>query len=253
MGIPIRVHITLVALLPLFALNLRHLMPRPSLLFGMLAAIGLFASVALHELGHSLVGRLFGYRIRDILLMPIGGVARIENMSRRPRDEILVSLAGPATSILLGLLLGLATYLTGFLRHTNWPTLFLVLAVFNVAVLALFNLIPSFPMDGGRVLRAALSPRLGRLRATRIASGIGRALAMLFFVYSLAHGRWLGMALAGFIYLAARNEWRMVQMEETMKNHPFGPLFGLRPDDVERTDDRTAKSVEVGPPPYGKP
>ena len=105
-GIPIRVHITLWILLPLIAINLAHSMGSFSLFWGLLAAVGLFTSVALHELGHSIVALAKGCRVREILLLPIGGMAQLDRMPSRPSDEFQIAIAGPAVSLLLALSTG---------------------------------------------------------------------------------------------------------------------------------------------------
>lgn len=186
--------------------------------------LALFGCVVLHELGHALMARRFGIQTLDITLYPIGGVARLERMPRAPGTELLIALAGPAVNfaIVVGLmilgLLGLggtdSTALLGDLLDS--------LLVVNL-VLGLFNLIPAFPMDGGRVLRALLSGWLGRALATSIAAAIGRALAMAFGVYAIfcSHDL-LHVALAAFIYFAAGAEERGVLAEEWRRTHGGG-------------------------------
>jgi Zn-dependent protease len=171
-----------------------------------------FGCVLLHELGHALMARRFGIETEDITLYPIGGVARLRRMPRAPGAELLIALAGPAVNILIVLALVSAREIGLFTGG--------VLGGFSAAlvqinlVLALFNMIPAFPMDGGRVLRALLSGWLGRVRATTIAAGIGRGLALLFGIYSLSQGSLLQVFLAGFIYMAAGQELLRVLDEE---------------------------------------
>src|SRR5262245_56226445 len=171
--------------------------------FALALVLSAFGCVVLHELGHALMARRFGIETEDITLYPIGGVARLKRMPRAPGAELLIALAGPAVNFaiaaaLLGLQgLGLAgSWLDGFVEG---------LVMVNLA-LGPFNLIPAFPMDGGRVLRAFLSGWLGRARATTIAASIGRALALAFGVYGLLSLNLLHAALAAFIYLAAGSE-----------------------------------------------
>src|SRR3954470_20731594 len=156
---------------------------------GSLLYIGcLFMIVVLHELGHALTARRFGVVTRDIILLPIGGVARLERMPRNPRQELLVAPAGPAVNVAIAVLLFAIVWLTGALPEMTLydfdvftsVRVFLYQFVLVNVVLALFNLLPAFPMDGGRVLRALLAMRMSSYaRATGIAARIGRALALL--------------------------------------------------------------------------
>jgi Zn-dependent protease len=180
---------------------------------GLPVTLATFGCVVLHELGHALMARRYGIETEDITLYPIGGVARLARMPRSPGAELLIALAGPAVNVALAM--GLAgLLLLGLLDPETTIGLFaLNLLQINV-VLAVFNMIPAFPMDGGRVLRALLSGWLGRLRATEVAAGIGRALAVLGGVYFFLNGMWFPVALAAFIYLAAGAERAQVVAEE---------------------------------------
>jgi Zn-dependent protease len=145
---------------------------------------GAMTCVVLHEFGHALTARAFGIRTRDITLYPIGGVARLERMSERPLEELLIALAGPAVNLAIAALLLPLVFLThASLALFEWtgPAIGIFLtSLFYVNVgLVLFNMIPAFPMDGGRVLRAILAVPLGRLRATEIAASLGLVLAVL--------------------------------------------------------------------------
>ncbi len=180
-GIELRVHATFALILAYFGFVA---WTRSGALADVLAAVAtillLFLCVLLHEYGHALTARRYGIGTRDITLLPIGGVAMLERMPRDPRQEIVVALAGPAVNLVIAAVLAIALALgigrTGGLVGT--------LLAANL-MLAAFNLLPAFPMDGGRVLRALLAMRLERLRATRIAVRIGQALA-------------LGLGVAGF-------------------------------------------------------
>ena len=228
-GIPIRVHVTLLIFLPLFAFSFMPVGGPQGLFYGALGAVGLFASVALHEIGHSLVARAKGSRILEILLLPIGGMARLNALPRRPIDEIQTALAGPAVSLALGIagLFG-APYVFPF-------NPLLAVVVYELGrinfMLVLFNLIPSFPMDGGRVFRAALVPRLGRLRATQLAAKVGRGFAWLFGAWALLpllhHGtiNFSLLLIAYFIHQAAGAEARVAEweaLEEMQRGQPSG-------------------------------
>jgi Zn-dependent protease len=185
--------------------------------FGLMLVLAGFGCVLLHELGHALMARRYGIGTEDITLYPIGGVARLSRMPRSPGAELLIALAGPAVNLVIAAgLLGLG--LLGLLGPTLVGRFLVNLLVVNL-VLALFNLIPAFPMDGGRVLRALLSGWVGRVRATAVAATIGRSLALLFGFYSLVNGHFVHVFLAAFIYLAAGAELAHVIAEEHRRRY----------------------------------
>jgi Zn-dependent protease len=187
--------------------------------------LSVFGCVLLHEFGHALMARRFGIETEDITLYPIGGVARLRRLPRAPGAELLIALAGPAVNFaIVGTLVGLwflgldqlllaagLDPLLGFLGQ---------LIVVNL-VLGLFNLIPAFPMDGGRVLRALLSGVMSRAQATSIAAGIGRLLAVLFALYIIVtrNGTLMHLVLAAFIFFAARAEEMQVLNEERRRRY----------------------------------
>ncbi len=245
-GIPIKMHMSWIIIL---------FMIPGTLVFRVAIALGLFASVALHELGHSFVAIHKGCRVREITLMFMGGAAQMERIPRRPLDETLMALAGPGVSLILGavgyfggrLLAGVGLSYAGMIVYIlgwiNWG-------------LAAFNLLPSFPMDGGRVFRALLTPKVGRLRATFIASRLGKIMAVLFGLYGfLSEPRsWILVAIAFFIYSAAGREYRVVQMEEAARRGggggPFWNPFQSPADPPPPFDD--SDDVLISPPPYAK-
>lgn len=173
--------------------------------------VGLFASIVLHELGHALTARRYGIRTADITLYLFGGVARLERMPRSGGPELLIALAGPAVSFVTALSLGLLALVVSRLGQPV-PGLLIELANLN-AMLGLFNLLPIFPMDGGRVLRALLSGPLGRLRATEVAAFLGRGVAIVGGAYFLANGMTQLVILAIFVYFAGSMELRQVRGE----------------------------------------
>ncbi|MDR3639438.1 MAG: site-2 protease family protein [Isosphaeraceae bacterium] len=194
-----------------------------------LLVAAVFGCVLLHEFGHALTARQFGIETEDITLYPIGGVARLRRLPRAPGAELLITLAGPAVNLAIALALGVALVAGAVVGI--WQVLplagFVRLLMYVNLVLAAFNLIPAFPMDGGRVLRAALSGWLGRLRATEIAASVGQVLAVLFGVYSLLHGELIHVALAAFIYFAARTELAHVASEEQQRTYANAPHQGI--------------------------
>ena len=243
-GIPIKVHFSLWIVLPLIALA----GPYRELFWGLAFALGLFTSVALHELGHSLVAQAQGIRVREILLLPIGGMAKLERLPTRPRDEIAMALAGPAVSLLLALLLGFLSFML-LLAHGNrvFTIPFMSLPVylaFTNLVLAFFNLMPSFPMDGGRVFRAWMTPRVGKVEATRRAAKIGRVMAIAFGILGLLTSNMFLILVAVFVYFAAAAEYKAVQFEDLfMRNVYGGPAPGTGP----------FREYRPPPPPPGHP
>ncbi len=186
-------------------------------LLTVLLVLSVFGCVLLHEFGHALMARRFGIETEDITLYPIGGVARLQRMPRAPGAELLIALAGPAVNFaiggalaILGLLglVGLGQYsVAGSLLNIN-------------LMLGLFNLLPAFPMDGGRVLRALLGGWLGRAQATTIAATIGRTLAIFFGVWAFLTLNPFQVALAAFIYFAASAEESQVLNEERRRRYP---------------------------------
>jgi Zn-dependent protease len=177
-----------------------------------------FGCVLLHEFGHALTARKFGIETVDITLYPIGGVARLRRLPRAPGAELLIALAGPAVNFVIAGILFCLIQLAGPMLGLTWTydSFVTKLLLINLG-LGLFNLVPAFPMDGGRVLRAALSTGLGRAKATQIASTVGQVLAVVFLV---AVYNWTGqvslvqLALAAFIFYAARTEEAHVLYEE---------------------------------------
>ncbi len=205
-GIPIHVHFTLLLLL-LWILWLNYKSGGP-LLSQALLLVGLFFSVLLHELGHALVARRLGIQSAEIMLYPFGGVARMAHTGA-PQHEFWISVAGPAVNIIVGLtIMGVL----GF--HATWETLkdllpgtstlrWLMMANFTLAG---FNLIPAFPMDGGRIVRAELARRLGMVRATEIAASIGQGFAILMGLAAVFMGHFILMFIAFFIFVSAGQE-----------------------------------------------
>ena len=214
-GIPVKLHVSLLLFLPYVAYvasrqfqyvadmlglppHAVHLSP---FMWGAILAVGLFVSILLHELAHSIVAIRSGTPVRSITLMMLGGVSRMEH-DVRPEREAWMAFVGPLSSGAIALLCG-AMYFVPFPIEVR--VAWLVLAVVNL-VLAAFNLLPAFPMDGGRVLRGLLAPRLGMHRATRVAVTVGKFMAVAFAFYGLLSFNVMLVLIAGFVYMGAVGE-----------------------------------------------
>jgi Zn-dependent protease/CBS domain-containing protein len=205
-GSEIRIHITFLLLLAGVGIAGYRLGSIGAAVDSVLFVVVVFACVALHELGHSLAARRYGIPTLDITLFPIGGLARLSRIPERPSEEIVIALAGPAVNVVIAtiLMLFLGVGVRGLANLENPEIGFGArLASINI-FLALFNLIPAFPMDGGQVLRAALWYKLGRRRATEIAVWIGNGLAFALGLIGLYYGDPILLLVAIFVFLAAR-------------------------------------------------
>jgi len=235
-GIPLFLHWTFL-LIPAYIVLSGTLMGRPA--FGVLADLTLvtmiFACVVLHELGHALAARRFGVQTKDIILMPIGGVARLERMPKRPQEELIVALAGPAVNVVIAAVLLLITVpfigLSGLVNPTSLSTNLVGKAIAVNLAMIVFNMLPAFPMDGGRVLRAILSSRIGHLKATRIAAKVGQTMAVLFGLAGLfVFNNPMLLFIAGFVYLGAAQEAGAAEIESSFERVRVGETFAVRAD-----------------------
>ncbi len=204
------------------------------LLLNLGVLVAVFGCVLLHELGHALTARHFGIGTHDITLYPIGGVARLERMSDKPLHELVIALAGPAVNVviaalLVGVLAAVAFVDVGLVVGSLAGLFLLRVLAVNV-VMVLFNLIPAFPMDGGRVLRALLAMGLGEPRATRIAVHVGVVLACVLGIGgTLQFGNpWL-MIIALFIIMAGQAELRGVYLRERQRRLEAADVPMVRP------------------------
>lgn len=204
--------------------------------------LSLFVCVLLHEFGHAIAAKRYGVSTRDIVLMPIGGVARLEKMPEKPVQEFVVAIAGPAVNVVIAILLfiGMGVFSDGYLLEmfadaiqqdigydvltqsgqVISPTLHFAikLAITNVA-LVIFNMIPAFPMDGGRVFRSLLSMWIGRPKATKIAAWLGQAIALMLIMLGLWGGDFMLSILGLFVIYAARTENSQVQTESLLSKY----------------------------------
>lgn len=193
-------------------------------LWGMLFVLLIFVCVVLHEYGHALTARRYGIRTRDIVLLPIGGVARLERMPDDPKQELWVALAGPAVNVVIAAILFAFLAVTGSwvplgaLDPVSGPILER-LAIVNV-FLIVFNMIPAFPMDGGRVLRALMAMRMDYVRATSIAATIGKALAFVLGFVGLFQNPFL-VLIAFFVWTGASQEAGFVRTRYALSGVPL--------------------------------
>ncbi len=213
-GIPVYLHWTFFLLLGFVALSQLVASGSPlAALGGVVFVSAIFGCIVLHELGHALMARRFGIRTRDVTLLPIGGIARLERMPEDPRQELWVALAGPAVNVVIAGLLGIWLFLTGIvpggaLSLTGGSFLASLMTV-NLA-LAAFNMLPAFPMDGGRVLRALLAQRTGYVEATVLAAKVGRGMAVVFGIVGLFWNPML-VLVALFVWFGAGQEAEAVR------------------------------------------
>lgn len=188
----------------------------------------MFLCVVMHEFGHALTAQRYGIKTEDIILLPIGGVARLRNMPEKPVQELVVAIMGPMVNVVIALLLFifLSVYmdlrilsldLLDNIHFGNWSGFLPLLMISNI-MLVLFNMIPAFPMDGGRVLRALLSMNFGRLKATRIASITGQAICIVLIAIGLYYSAYTLALIGVFIFLSASQEYRSVAMDAALKN-----------------------------------
>ena len=223
-GTAVRIHITFLLFL-VWIFGATYVAGGPDAAWSSLIFIVLvFLCVLLHEFGHIFTARAFGVRTPDVVLLPIGGVARLERIPEKPSEEFLIAIAGPLVNIVIaGLLLTVGgaddtSYAAAASLDNTTVPMVDKLAMVNL-FLAIFNMIPAFPMDGGRILRAALSARLGFVRATEIAATIGQGAAFLLGFIGLFYNPIL-IFIAIFVYLAASSEAHMVALRAVSRGVP---------------------------------
>ncbi len=222
LGTEIRIHATFFLLLLWIAVG-AYLQGGTGLAVSNLVfVLALFACVLAHEFGHILMARRYGIPTQDVTLLPIGGMARLDRIPEKPAQEIMVAMAGPAVNVVIWLILtvvlGAETRLAGLENIDDPSQGFLArLAAVNI-FLVLFNMIPAFPMDGGRVFRAAVALWVGRVRATQIAAMAGQTLAFLFGFFGLISGNPILVLIAVFVFVAATSENSDVAMRELARN-----------------------------------
>jgi Zn-dependent protease len=236
-GTAVRMHLTFLLLLAWIAATEWQRGGPQNAAHGVLFILVLFACVVLHEFGHIWAARRYGIRTADVTLLPIGGVASMERMPEKPSQEIAVALAGPAVNAAIAFVLLAVLWLDATpLSFGAFQESFLAQVAAANVVLLVFNLIPAFPMDGGRVLRAVLAIWLGFGPATQVAARIGQGLALVFAALGFIMGNPMLVLIALFIFAAAGGEARYVKARETADAQPAanatvesGPWGDVRP------------------------
>ena len=219
-GVEFRIHITFFILL--FFIYIAGMREGPNQAINAVLFISaVFASVLIHEIGHSLIASRFGKETKSITLLPIGGVATIEEMPEKPVQEIAMSAIGPFINLAIA---GILILLVGNWKGLNVPSIFpksdseFLQSLINInIILAIFNLLPAFPMDGGRILRGILGLKLDFVRATSIAVFIGQAFSLFFIFYGIFFNLWLAI-IGVFLYLGAGGEKHQIMMRNVLKN-----------------------------------
>jgi Zn-dependent protease/predicted transcriptional regulator len=235
-GIEIQVHwsFLLILVYGAFIFGAGPVSPLVGAIYGIVVILLLFVCVVLHELGHALTAKYFNVNVPYITLLPIGGVAQLERMPRKPWHEFLIAIAGPAVNFVLAILLlpiallvigmtmrtgaiNTAGDVMGMMQRPGLGNLLIYLTVVNV-LLGVFNLLPAFPMDGGRILRALLAMNIPYVRATRIAVLVGRGMAVLFALWGIMGGGIFLLLIAFFVYIGGRGELEAVESRYVLKD-----------------------------------
>jgi len=228
-GISVRIHWSFLILPALVAWSAWSAAGVTAAFSAVIFVLAVFGCVVLHELGHALAARRFGIGTRDITLLPIGGVAQLERMPQQPVQELLIALAGPAVNVVIA-----AAILAGFWLQLGSLTPLLGGGILSGSLLVrlfwtnvglvIFNLLPAFPMDGGRVVRSLLALGMPYARATEIAAGIGQAMAVLLGIVGL-YGSPMLIFVALFVFFAARSEAMMARVQQTTGGVHVGDLM----------------------------
>ncbi len=262
-GIDIKMHVTFPLILIWGALQFGFLRGQglTGAFFGVVVTLLLFAIVVLHELGHSFAARYYGVGVRQIVLLPLGGVAQLDRIPENAWQEFVIAIAGPAVNFVLAALLFplLGAFnaspgsLLAALQNLDVGTGSALLAYVYVAnlFLAIFNLIPAFPLDGGRVLRALLASRLPYPQATRVAVSIGQGLAFLLGLWGFLGGGFFLILTAAFIYFGAAQEGSLVQVRSVLRDVRVQQAFSRQVqvldagDPIQRAVDLTLQSFQA--------
>jgi Zn-dependent protease len=223
--------------------------------FGIVATLLLFASVTLHEFGHSLQALKYNITVHDITLMPLGGLARIDEMPEDPGKEFRIAIAGPLVNfIIAGVLFGIGVLLNtraivsleelyNSMGQVSWNGLLAYLTMTNL-LMGLFNLIPAYPMDGGRILRASLAKRLGYSKATNIAVNVGQGLALLFGLWGFMNGSYTLVLIAIFVWMGAGQEGKDTVVKNVLSEMKVSQAMTREPQ-ILKANDGLFKAIDL--------
>jgi Zn-dependent protease/predicted transcriptional regulator len=255
-GIDVKIHLTFVFILVWVAYNWGTAGGAgvQGAVFGLVATILLFACITLHEIAHSLVALSYGIRVHEILLLPIGGVSQIEDMPDKPGQELRIAVAGPLVSFAIAAVLFGLLFLAGRSSNTSldlslssitmsWTGMLAYLAAANL-LLGLFNILPAFPMDGGRILRALLAMRLDYAKATAIAASIGQALAIAIGLFGFISGNYFMILIAIFVWLGAGQEGGEIRSRGVLREVRVGQAMTGEPLTL-RVDDTLSQAIDL--------
>jgi len=233
-GIPITIHWTFWILIVWIVVNgVMKGQSSSQLLWYVLFVMAIFVCVGLHELGHALAAKRYGIKTHSITFLPIGGVARLMKIPDKPKQELIITIAGPMVNIIIALVLGIVLLLTkripfsaenlDLITSINASNFLFMLFLINI-MLFIFNMIPAFPMDGGRIFRALLSFVFPRLKATRLAVRVGQGFAIVFVLLGLLYNPFL-IVIAIFITLGAQTELQDVKFSKTLDQYKASDLM----------------------------
>jgi len=220
-NIPVRIHFTFPLILIAFGAEAWVNGTWVDAIRSVVLILAVFVCVVLHEFGHSLQVRRYGITVRDIVLLPIGGMARAERIPEKPREEILVAIMGPVVNFALAIIFFVILWLTGRGIGDDFLSTLLLINL----VLGTFNLVPAFPMDGGRILRGLLATRMTYLSATRTARAVGQVIALGFVVIGFLYTEFIMLpVIAVFIFFGAMSEENMIRVRHALENRSVGDL-----------------------------
>lgn len=215
-GIPVELHISfLLLMLFIYAVAILNLIPGLDIYYAILITM-LFVTVVLHELSHSYLALRYGINIERIVLFPIGGVSELEEMPREPRQELRIALAGPLVNFIIAGVCYLILFLAGNFLTNNWISFINDFILVNL-VLGGFNLLPAYPMDGGRVLRAYLAGKMNFVKATELAAQTGKFLAILMSLAGIFLLNIFLVLVALFVYIGAEQEYKMIMVSSLLE------------------------------------